>query len=424
MVTQEKLQQRLRLLAAQGNPETVSSFIMKHPGLNINSKGPTSGRTALHWAAMKGNSAVVTLLLDLGADKNIKDLAGFTPTDLASNPLPFTGAPIDVREARLKQIAEMNALAKKFHLHLVYVASIDELERYITDHPQINKIGFLLLTPNIFKASTQVIHVSAIFFERNTNKERFVFLDSAYCWYTPLYNSLRKSREIYFSPFPRQHSSSGCFRESLLVLFYCFLDKDLIQFCKRNSVIVNLNENLSDADLKLLQDHRNHDFIQIGDKHARFNYRKERRYNRSDLIDKIRMLTTLPPWCLAFIEHYATITFLLQNRDARKALTILCSKDCAVDFRARNAEDGNFCPQSAIENAKQMQFNTYRHSEFADSPISNQDINIALIRFEALGHQLALVDEAQIIPEDQNNHMTVFISNESGGACSIVFRNR
>ena len=40
------------------------------------------GRTALHWAAMRGHVEIVNLLLQNGADKNIKNKQECLPIDL------------------------------------------------------------------------------------------------------------------------------------------------------------------------------------------------------------------------------------------------------------------------------------------------------------------------------------------------------
>ena len=42
------------------------------------------GRTALHWAAVKGNVAIIGLLLDAGASPNTRDKDGKTPLDHAA----------------------------------------------------------------------------------------------------------------------------------------------------------------------------------------------------------------------------------------------------------------------------------------------------------------------------------------------------
>jgi ankyrin repeat protein len=77
-----KNNQKFRTAAANNNLKTCLELLST---VDINSSGPDSGKTALHWAAEKGNLDIVQLLLDNGA-KLKKDRQGFTPYDWTENP--------------------------------------------------------------------------------------------------------------------------------------------------------------------------------------------------------------------------------------------------------------------------------------------------------------------------------------------------
>lgn len=70
----------LRLSAMKGHTDIVK--LLLENGANVNIRGQT-GRTALHWAALKGHRDTVKLLLDYGAETCIQDELGRTPLDWA-----------------------------------------------------------------------------------------------------------------------------------------------------------------------------------------------------------------------------------------------------------------------------------------------------------------------------------------------------
>lgn len=73
----------LSLAAEFGQDEAVAE-ILKQKNLNV-SPAQTDGKTPLHWAALKGYSKIVRLLLDHGADVNARDENEKTPLLLARN---------------------------------------------------------------------------------------------------------------------------------------------------------------------------------------------------------------------------------------------------------------------------------------------------------------------------------------------------
>jgi ankyrin repeat protein len=66
------------IVLSKGNDAVRAFFTAKA----INAQDP-SGNTILHYAAQGGNSKMVSLLIELGANKNIKNIAGENPADIA-----------------------------------------------------------------------------------------------------------------------------------------------------------------------------------------------------------------------------------------------------------------------------------------------------------------------------------------------------
>ncbi len=68
--------------AREGHSELIR--VLAKAGADVNAKDPHFGRTALHWAAIKGNSKLAETLLRHGAGIDATNAAGTTPVQLAA----------------------------------------------------------------------------------------------------------------------------------------------------------------------------------------------------------------------------------------------------------------------------------------------------------------------------------------------------
>lgn len=73
----------LHMAAYHGNLDIVKELVNK--GADLNALILANGRTALHWAVQKENTAVIEALVKAGARTDIADKAGLTPRDLVKD---------------------------------------------------------------------------------------------------------------------------------------------------------------------------------------------------------------------------------------------------------------------------------------------------------------------------------------------------
>jgi ankyrin repeat protein len=74
---------RLFQAARAGDKDVVAKLLSENPAL-VREKDATFAATALHWAALRGRTGVVQVLLANGADKKARNSAGETPYDVAT----------------------------------------------------------------------------------------------------------------------------------------------------------------------------------------------------------------------------------------------------------------------------------------------------------------------------------------------------
>lgn len=87
------LEEDLRESASIGDADRLTKLL--NSGVDINSRHSLNGWTALHWAAHRGYPTICRLLLQRGADPNVKNLKGDTPGKLTERPeiLQMLGEP-------------------------------------------------------------------------------------------------------------------------------------------------------------------------------------------------------------------------------------------------------------------------------------------------------------------------------------------
>lgn len=78
-----ELEEELREACCIGNTEVIMKLVNK--GVNINSQNKINGWTSLHWAAKRGHTSVLRLLLKNNADIEIRNFKGETAADIALN---------------------------------------------------------------------------------------------------------------------------------------------------------------------------------------------------------------------------------------------------------------------------------------------------------------------------------------------------
>jgi ankyrin repeat protein len=79
----ERAASALVTAARSGDVEKLKKELAES-GVNVNAPDSAGGRTALHWAAKEGKVEIIPLLLEKGADVNVKDRAGKTPLCIAA----------------------------------------------------------------------------------------------------------------------------------------------------------------------------------------------------------------------------------------------------------------------------------------------------------------------------------------------------
>ncbi|XP_017782733.1 PREDICTED: ankyrin repeat domain-containing protein 40-like [Nicrophorus vespilloides] len=77
------LEERFREAACMGDLDAVQALIAQN--IDVNSKNPVNGWTALHWACRRGNEDVVRVLLNSGADSKLENDKGEKPVNVCNH---------------------------------------------------------------------------------------------------------------------------------------------------------------------------------------------------------------------------------------------------------------------------------------------------------------------------------------------------
>lgn len=383
----QRAEKRLRQLAAEGKVLEIARLVVSTPGIDINATGPKSGRTAMHWAAAKKHFQVFELLAQLGGNRLLKDKAEFTPIDLLINPIPeYHGEGHSLkRKPRKKLIENLQPLLLESDLPIHYAVSVTEMLEIIESNPSQAKIGFVVETPNVLKFSTDNSHVIPIVFIRESEgREAFIILDSAYVKLTPIFAKDGVEREVFFTPFPRQASDKGCFREAILVLIHALLDASLLDFARENSSRVTeitreiseiehaslLNPNLTTID----------SYINQARVLARLNFTKvSQSALKMSLVRDVHIITLPPLWLFRFVENFRTLRLFKSHPKVKNHLSLVArhAEQLDIAFLSRSsglaltAEERSRC---ACSTRTEDDFNLYRHKRYAANPVLAADI--------------------------------------------------
>jgi ankyrin repeat protein len=68
-------------VACASGQVAVALELVEERGVDVNARGPM-GRTALHWASMRGHTALVAWLVEMGADEGALDGDGRSPAQV------------------------------------------------------------------------------------------------------------------------------------------------------------------------------------------------------------------------------------------------------------------------------------------------------------------------------------------------------
>ncbi|XP_057301292.1 ankyrin repeat domain-containing protein 40-like [Hydractinia symbiolongicarpus] len=79
----EEMNEKLREMCCIGEVDTALNLLRS--GADINSQNKMNGWTCLHWAAKRGHTALVKILMHNGGDADLKNFKGETAYDIALN---------------------------------------------------------------------------------------------------------------------------------------------------------------------------------------------------------------------------------------------------------------------------------------------------------------------------------------------------
>ncbi|KAG0225570.1 hypothetical protein BGW41_004615 [Actinomortierella wolfii] len=133
-------------MAAIGNLKAVLHYL--HSGVDVNAQNPMNGWTALHWASHRGHEPIVRALLMRGARKDIKELKGRTPADLAKKPEICKLFGIEKQENESED-PESKPTWVPSYLAQPDLSKLWSLPEGSTDNPEINREAFELTRSKI-----------------------------------------------------------------------------------------------------------------------------------------------------------------------------------------------------------------------------------------------------------------------------------
>lgn len=80
----KQMEEKLLEVACLGDMDTVQQLVLEKK-VDVNAQHAINGWSALHWAAKRGHTKIVTFLLENGADTSLTNSKEETPVDLTDN---------------------------------------------------------------------------------------------------------------------------------------------------------------------------------------------------------------------------------------------------------------------------------------------------------------------------------------------------
>ncbi|GAI46299.1 unnamed protein product, partial [marine sediment metagenome] len=138
MLIAKGAEKTIYVASAQGDAESVKAFLKKDPNL-ISALAANTGLSALHWAAYQGHLDVIKLLIENGADVNVrctnedKTINGITPLFWA-----ISRGHENAAELLINKGADVNARNKLRETALYGIGSLEVAKLLIANGADVN----------------------------------------------------------------------------------------------------------------------------------------------------------------------------------------------------------------------------------------------------------------------------------------------
>lgn len=244
----------------KGDCKRVEKLITK---VDVDFPDRESGRTALHqaynlWGMQQGNGdnnlarerkKIAKLIANASTEPHKKDRLGFTPAELFSRPHRSNPNLIEKDADRIERLqrqtiyfAAANKKLKQYHLVIVLIVDVREIEVYLRENPRQDRIMFAVMRPNSYhNLKIPERHISPIYFERIGKEEFFIQIDSlANVFVIPAASDKNIKQTFISSPFRRQRQGEGCMEDLVAVAFKIADVSDFTKICLSHASKTNM----------------------------------------------------------------------------------------------------------------------------------------------------------------------------------------